>query len=58
MRNILLIILGLVVLNLGLIWLHHTLFQSPMPFLTFLSMIIHLVIVIKTPYEKFFKKEE
>jgi len=58
MRNTSLKILGLVVLNLVLIWGHHTLFQSPMPFLVFVSMILHSVIVIKTPYEKIFKKEE
>jgi hypothetical protein len=50
-------ILGLVVLNLVLIWGHHILFQSPLPFLVLLSILIHVVIIIKIPYEKIFKKE-
>jgi hypothetical protein len=57
MRNMLLKILGLVVLNLVLIWGHHILFQSPLPFLVLLSILIHVVIIIKIPYEKIFKKE-
>jgi hypothetical protein len=57
MRSILLKILGLVVLNLVLIWGHHILFQSPYPFLVFLSLLIHLAVIIKIPYEKMFKKE-
>jgi hypothetical protein len=57
MRKIILKILALVVLNLVFIWGHHILFQSPYPFLVFLSLLTHLVILITMPVEKMFKKE-
>jgi putative effector of murein hydrolase len=55
MKRLIIIMIGLVMLNLSLIWLHRIMFQSSEPFLIVFSVLIHLGIMIGIPYRKIFK---
>ena len=53
------ILLGLVfaLFNFFAFWFHIILFQSPFPFSSWASIIIHIILLIIFPYKKCFKHE-
>jgi hypothetical protein len=58
MRKVLLITIGLFIVNILFFWLHRVMFQSSLPFLVIITILLHLVFLIYLPYEKIYKKEE
>lgn len=55
MKKLILIGLGFALLNFLGFWAHVILFQSKWPFLSWISIIAHVVVLIIFPYTKVFK---
>jgi hypothetical protein len=58
MRKYFYVTIGLVLINLLFFELHRIAFQSSEPFLVIVTFLVHLFIIIRLPYEKFYKKED
>jgi hypothetical protein len=44
--------------NLLIIWFHLWLFKSPFPFAAWVTLFIHIILIIIFPYTKIFKTHE
>lgn len=57
MRKYLLLGLLFALFNFGAFWCHILLFQSNTPYLSWVSGLVHIIILIIFPYKKWFKNE-